>query len=369
MKSVKIAGIRLINYIEDSINWKDHRDIILDFWINFKCKESGFRPNQFKNMYYVDELPTEVQDIYEEWFKNYDFINNDDPVWLKFIDGTLNIFYKTSDPTMLPDDTWYVTLMKSEVRARLICEEQLFHGNPNINSFWKIDTNSKSEEVGGRRNGYLFSTELEHVSQRDTRGFYWAVMYQCPESVKLHYQDADDTKSKCINWVADCIHMTLLKITPSGRFIIVPVFVEGKAWRDDRMVPDRKVFKKAYTGHSLNVHVRDNFYDMYGRWDEIDAEKKYVREASNQRLNAMNTMNDEEVKVKDVLDKSITEFIAIGNVSKDRRERNKAARQAVKERNQLREREIKKKMREIDKNSTKKERKDRNRLNPFISKL
>lgn len=367
MKSVKIAGIRLINYIEDSINWKDHKDIVLDFWVNFKCREYGYRPKQFKNMYYVDELPTEVQEVYEDWFESYDF-QNEDKDWVKFIDGTLNIFYKTSDPTLLDDSTWFVTLMKSESRARKICEEQLFHGNPNINSFWKIDTNSKSEEVGGRRNGYLFSAELEKVSQRDTRGFYWAVMYQCPDSVKLFYRDGKDSKSKCINWAAECEHMTLLKITPSGRFIIVPVEVEGKAHRDTRMVPDSNVVKKAYTGHSLNEHVKKNFYEMYGRWDEIDAQKKYLRETSNQRLNAMNTMNDEEVNVGDVLDKSIQEFIAVGNVSKDRRDRNKAARQAIKERNQLREREIKKKIREIDKSKNKQDRKDRNRLNPFLSK-
>jgi hypothetical protein len=367
MKSVKIAGIRLINYIEDSINWKDHKDLVLDFWVQFKCSESGYRTKQFKNMYYVNELPTDAQERYEEWFNEYDFMN-DDKEWLAFIDGTLNIFYRTSDPTLLDDETWYVLLMKSETRARDICEQQLFHGNPNIDSFWQIDTNSKYEEVGGRRNGYLFTSELKNVNQQDTRGFYWAVAFQCIESVKLHYVDGKDTRSKCINWAADCDHMTLLKVTPSGRFVVDPVFVEGKAWRDDRTIPDGKAPQKAYTGYALNEYFKTNFYEMYGRWDEIDEAKKYVREASNQRLNAMNTMNDEEVKVSEVLEMPVTEFIATGNVSKERRERNKASRQAIKERNQLREREIKKKMRELDKASNKSDRKERNKLNPFISK-
>lgn len=367
MKSVKIAGIRLINYIEDSINWKDHKDIVLDFWVNFKSRDYGYRPKQFKNMYYVNELPTEIQKVYEKWFEGYDF-QNEDKDWVHFINGTLNIFYKTSDPTLLDDDRWFITLMRSETRARTICEEQLFHGNPNINSFWKIDTNSKAEEVGGRRNGYLFSAELENVSQLDTRGFYWGVMYQCAESIKLHYIDGDDTKSKCINWAANCSHMTLLKITPSGRFIIIPVEVEARAHRDARMVPDGKVIKKAYTGHSLNEYVKKNFYEMYGRWEELDAIKKYAREASNQRLNAMNTMNDEEVDVGEVLDKSIKEFVAVGNVSKERRERNKIARQAIKDRNKIRDREIRKKIRELEKTKNRQSRKDRNRLNPFMSK-
>jgi hypothetical protein len=161
MKSVKKAGIRLINYIHDSINWKDHKDIVLDFWIVYKARNQGYNAKMFQNMYYVEDLPVKAQKDYEEWFNHYDFQNVDDKDWLKFIDGTINIFYHTSNPTMMPEDTWYVTLLKSEVKAREICETQIFHGNPNLNSFWKLETNTKAEEVGGRRNGYIFFFSLK----------------------------------------------------------------------------------------------------------------------------------------------------------------------------------------------------------------
>ena len=189
MKSVKIAGIRLINYLNDNINWKDHKDIVLDYWIKNKSRETGHNPRQFENMYYVDELPTEIQDVYEEWFNNYDF-QNEEKDWIEVINSTLNIFYHTSNPVMVDENQWYCLLYRSEVLAREICNEQLFHGNPNINSFWKLDTNTTAEEVGGRRNGYLFSNELEKVEPRNVKGFYWAVIYQCsPDSVKLYYQE------------------------------------------------------------------------------------------------------------------------------------------------------------------------------------
>ena len=366
MKSQKIAGIRLINYVNDGINWKDHKDIVLDFWIYNKSRESGYNPRQFENMFYVNELPTEVQDIYESWFNEYEF-NNEDDDWVEFVNGTLNIFYHTSDPTLLPDDTWFAMLLKSEVKARDICENQLFHGNPNINTFWKIDTNSKAEEVSGRRNGYLFVNELDNISNADTSGFYWAVAFQCPETVKLFYEDGKEKKSRCICWAADCKNATLLKVTASGRFQVIPVDVEGKAWRPDKTVPaENDICRRAYTGHALLLYIKQHYQELYGVWEAIEAKLKAEREAINQRKNAMNTMNDEEVDIGKLID--VNEFVVDGNVSDQERKRNQLIRKRIIKRNQLREREIKKKMRDIERNEGKVTRRERNTLNPLISK-
>lgn len=368
MKAIKIAGIRLINYVNDGINWKDHKDIVLDFWIVNKCRDFGYQSSQFRDMFYTDELPTEALDHYEKWFNKYNF-QNEDKEWINFVDGTLNIFYGTSDPTMLTEETWYVTMTKSELEAKEICEEQIFHGSPNINSFWKIDTNTKREEVGGRRNGFLFSDEMSKVTPRDTKDYFWAVAFQCPESVKLYYKSKSDKKSKCINWAADCEHMTLMKITSSGRFRVKQIFVEGKAWRDDRLVPQSKVPMDPLTGQSMVRYFNKHFHDMYGVWDVIDDIKKDAQEAANQRKNSVNIMNDEEIKIAKVIPMSINRFIAAGNVSRKQRETNKASRQSIREKNKLREREIKKKMREIIKEQGKATRKDRNRINPFVEDM
>lgn len=352
MKAVKLAGIRLVNYIQDGINWKDHKSIVLDFWVSFKCRESGYSSSQFDGMYTVEELPTEVQGIYEEWFKNFDFQTEQDTDWLEFVNGTLNIFYHTKDPMEMKEGTWYVDLMQSEIKAREIVEEQLYHGNPNINAFWKIETNSKSEEVGGRRNGYIFSQPLDKITPDETRNHYWAVAYQCPETVKLTYIDKDEQKSKCINWAANCTHMTLLQIAGDGRFIIVPIFVKGKVWKGDRTIPSGNVMTKPLTGSGLLSYIQENFYNMYGIWDEVDEEVKEGRESSNQRKNAVNTMNDEEVKLSEVID-NVDNFIEDGNVSPQRRDQNKQIRQAVRDKNKLREREIKKKIRGLEKEKRK----------------
>lgn len=367
MKSVKIAGIRLVNYLNDGINWKDHKDIILDFWITYKCRDFGYNPIKFRNMFLVDELPTQAQEDYEAWFGDWDFQNEEDENWIQFVDGTLNLFYHTTQPTIMEDGLWYVYLMKSEVQAREIAETQIFHGNPNLNSFWRMDTNTKPEEVAGRRNGYLFTRELKDISPPDTRDFFWAIAFQCPETVKLFYKDGDDTKSKCINWAANAEHMTLLKITDSGRFQVERVFVEGKAWRDDRFIPQENTPTQPLTGSGLNKYISQNYMQMYGVWDKIDELKKEHNEQVNQRKNALNTFNDEEVKVRQVLD-DIDDFIVRGNVSEKRRKQNKAIRQAARDKNKIRDREIKKKIREMEKEKNKKARRDRQSLNPLLRK-
>jgi hypothetical protein len=364
MKAVKLAGIRLVNYIMDGINWKDHKDIVLDFWVAFKCRESGYVSKQFDSMFTVEELPVEAQNAYETWFNSFNFQTTEDKDWIEFVNGTLNIFYHTSDPMMVDEDEWYVDLMKSEVEAREIAETQLYHGNPNINSFWKLDTNSKPEEVGGRRNGYLFTQPLEKIMPQDTRTYFWGVVFQCPDTIKLFYDDAGTRRSKCINWAANCKHMTLVRIASDGRFIIDPVFVEGKAWKGDRYVPNGDVIKTPLTGGALVKYIKQNFQMMYGIWDEIDEEIKSDRENTNQRKNAINTFNDEEVKVSKVID-NVPEFIENGNVSEFRRDRNKQIRQAIRDKNKLRDREIKKKIRELEKQKTKENTRKGDKLNAF----
>ena len=78
-------------------------------------------------------------------------------------------------------------------------------------------------------------------------------------------------------------------------------------------------------------------------------------------------MSDEEVKLRKVI-KNLDKFIVHGNVPPKRRERNKRIRQSIHDKNKLREKEIKKKVREIQKAKGKDDRKDRNRLNPLLSK-
>jgi len=367
MKSIKIAGIRLVNYLNDGINWKDHKDIILDFWITYKSQDFGYNPIQFRNMFLVDELPTQAQADYESWFEIWNFQDEEDENWIQFIDGTLNVFYHTSNPTIMEDGLWYIAMVQSELQARETVETQIFHGNPNLNSFWKMDTNTKPEEVGGRRNGYMFTRELKDISPPDTKGFYWGVVFQCTETVKLFYVDGKETMSKCINWAANAEHMTLVKVTGSGRFVVERVFVEGKAWRDDRYIPQDNTPKQALTGSGLNKYITQNYEPMYGVWDQIDEMKKEHNEQINQRKNALNTFSDEEVKVSRVLDE-VDSFIVRGNVTNKRRKRNKEIRQASRDKNKVREREIKKKVRELEKEDNKKARRDRQSLNPLIDK-
>ena len=230
-----------------------------------------------------------------------------------------------------------------------------------------MDTNSKPEEVGGRRNGYLFTNELSRVKPNHTRGFYWAVAFQAPETVKIYYNSKGETMSKCVNWAANCKNMTLMKITNSGRFLVQPVFVEGKAWRDDRNIPQEKAPKHPMSGVSLVKWIHDNYHSMYGIWDAIDENKKYYREQLNRRKAAIGTMSDEEIKVGKVID-NINKFIARGNVSRKRRERNEKIRRAIHDKNIQREREIRAQLREMEKDTRKQERRDRSSLNPLLSK-
>lgn len=354
MKARKIAGIRLINYINDGINWKAHKDVILDFWIMHKCQDYGYSPFQFRNMARVVELPTAAQEKYEEWFNGYDFQNDSDKDWLEFVNGTLNLFYHTTDPVQEPDETWFIDLMQSEVEARDIVSEQVYHGTPNLNAFWKIETNSKPEEVGGRRNGYIYVTKLADLQPADTNGYYWGVIFQCPEAVSLAFDDGGTKRRKSICWAANTTHMTLVRIGSDGRLMIVPVFVEGKTWKADRWIPEGSVNQKPMSSSGLLNYINGAFHRLYGIWDDIDEKVKSVREQSTARLTAVNVMNDEEIKLSKVIG-NLDKFVREGNVPDERREYNKEVRKSLMKRLRERDKEARAKAREIVKAEKKKE--------------
>jgi hypothetical protein len=365
MKARKIAGVRLVNYINDGITWKSHKDIILDFWIMKKCQEAGYTPYQFRNMFHVVQLPTEAQQKYEEWFNAYDFQNDTDKDWLDFVNGTLNLFYHTDNPVQEDDKCWYIDMMQSEVEARKIVTEQVYHGEPNLDAFWKVSTASKSEEVGGRRNGYIYVSKLGEVKPKDTDGYYWGVVFQCPETVSLGFDDNGTPRRKCIAWAANAEHMTLVQIGADGRFRIVPVFVEGKAWKADRWIPEGQVSQTPMSSQSLLKYITEKFQSLYGVWDNIDAKVKNVREQSTARLTALNTMNDEEIKVGRVIG-DLDKFVREGNVSDQRREYNKEIRQAVIKKLRIRDKESHRVANDIAKAEKRKETRERAKYNPTI---
>ena len=366
MRARKISGIRLKNYWDEGINWKDHKDVILDFWKSGKCRADGYVPKQFERMFTVRELPTKAQEAYHKWFDSFDFQTDKDPDWIKFVNGSLNFFYHTSDPQVEPDGIWYIDMMQSEVEARDIATTQIYHGNPHLEAFWRIDTNSKPEEVGGRRNGYMYTSKLADVSPKDTVGYYWAIAFQCKDTASLAYDDNGTVKRKCINWAADARHMTLLMITSDGRFKIVPVFVEGKSWRSDRHIPEGNVIQAPMTAQALDKYFTDHYHSLFGIWDDIDIKVKRVREDTNQRKNALATFNDEEIRVGGLVG-NIDTFINDGRVSYQERERNREVRKALKVRNQARERAIKAKLRDLAKNEKRKDERKMDSLNAGAS--
>jgi hypothetical protein len=93
---------------------------------------------------------------------------------------------------------------------------------------------------------------------------------------------------------------------------------------------------------------------MYGVWDRIDAVVKTARENTTARINALNTFNDEEVKVAKVIG-NVDRFIKEGNVSPQRLEYNKEVRKALLKKIRTREKEEKKQLRDIVKAEKRKE--------------
>ena len=366
MKARKIAGERLITYLEKGITWKEHKDKVLDFWIRYKSKNIGLSPRKLKDMFYYEELPQIAQTEYKSWFDDYDFNNSDEKEWLEFVNGTLNIFYQTENPRLQEEDTWYIIIMKSEDKANGICEDQVLSGNPNLQTFWKIDTNSKAEEVGGRRNGYIYCDKLSELNPAKLKGMYWGIVFQCPDTVSLDYTEKDKIKTKMICWAADAKNLTKVQVTTSRRLKLKQTFVKGKVWRKDRLVPQEGMTNKIFNPKGLENYLNKNYDIMYGFWDVVDAEIKATREAEHSRRSALNTFSDEEINVDPVIPMKVGEFLEDGNVSLEILEKNKLLRKKVKEKNKFRDREIRKVIREKKKDTGKQSRRDKNARNPFI---
>lgn len=354
MKAKKLAGVRLYNYLMDGINWKDHKDVVLDYWINNIASQYNYTPSQFQGFCTTESLPTLAQKQYEQWFRSFDFQTTKDKSWVDFVNGTLNIFYHTSGYKEDAPGIWYIELMKSEIKARDIVESQFFHGNPNLNSFMKIETNSKPEEVGGRRNGYLYVNKLASITATDVQDMYWGVIFTCDESVTIKYDSNGKQKEKSICWAANPEHITLVKITADGRFIIVPVEVKKKLWMEKRIVPEGKLTTEPMTAQRLCEYLKRNFNVMYGVFDNIKKKVDQARVNATARKNALITMSDEEIKVGPALHGDPEDFIEYGNVTPEKLEYNKKVRRSIHQANVEHRKKVKAKMREIEKAERKK---------------
>lgn len=368
MKAKKLAGIRLFNYLEDGINWKDHKDVILDFWIKNVSRSMNYNPKSLQGFVTVESLPTAVQKEYEQWFKQYDFQNTKDSKWIEFVNGTLNIFYHTHGYVQDKPHLWYIDMMKSEVKAREIVESQTFHGNPNLNSFMKIETNSKPEEVGGRRNGYIYARKLASIRPADTHGYYWGVIFQCDEVVSIKYDCDGHQEERSICWAANPTHITLVKITADGCFVITPCEVRKKLWMDKRVVPEGNLSTEAMSSARLLQYIQRNFNIMYGVFDSIKEKVDRARINATARKNALITMSDEEVKIGPDIPYGgdVMKFIEYGNVSPERLEYNKKKRQSIHQANVDRRKEVNAKMRAIEKAERKKAKQKAGNYNAFL---
>lgn len=347
MKAAKLIGLRLVSYIEDGINWKDHKDVILDYWINVEARKQGIPQSKIKNKFYVNELEDDVADIYEKWFKSFDF-QNEKHTWIKFVDGSLNLFYKTKNPTLLGENDWFIYLLNSDQKANDIVENQLFHGNPDINTFWKIAKNGKAEEVSGRRNGYIFSDKLDSINKKVSKYFKWGVVFRAPDSVSLEYLDKTKYKVKCINWASHAKDIFLVKVTPSGKFQIVPSFIET----ENRIIPHGKILTQPMDGRSLNDYINKNYMDLFGIENIKDEGEKIENRGINARQAAINTLRDEEINVSEIF-QNVSEFIEDGNVDDETRERNKQRRIEASKKKIEEERSKKRLVKKIEKQKAK----------------
>jgi hypothetical protein len=115
----------------------------------------------------------------------------------------------------------------------------------------------------------------------------------------------------------------------------------------------------------LLSYITDNFASLYGVWDTIDEKVKGIREQSTARLTALNTLNDEEIKVGKVIG-DIEKFVREGNVSDKRREYNKEIRQAVIKKLRIRDKESHRVANDIAKAEKRKETRERAKYNPTI---
>ena len=369
MKATKVIGKKLVLYINRGINWRDHRDVILEFWTSGPCRKSGFNPAQFKGVFYASDLqPNELLE-YKKWFNEYDF-NNQEKDWLDFMDGVLNIFYKTKALGICPDNTWFIDFVDSDVAVVEICKKQKYFGKPNINALWKMGTTELYRSNANIKNGYMFTQRLSDVETRDIIGKKQAIIFQAPKSVMIEYFDGKEKKRKCVNWAGEAINMTRLKIYPDGRVLIVPIQFDGSIVKMSRMVPDGdKVPTIPMSIGSLRAHIKKHEFDMYGRDNQIDEENREARIEVNKRLNAVTTLSDEDIHLDEApkID-NVKKFIVYGNVSDERREYNRLIRKKRKEINQRVKSETKRRLREMLKNEKKKEKRGPLRLRKLFDK-
>jgi hypothetical protein len=160
--------------------------------------------------------------------------------------------------------------------------------------------------------------------------------------------------------------MTLDRIGADGRFTIVPVFVEGKAWKADRWIPEGQVNQMPMSSKALLSYITDKYASLYGVWDKIDEKVKNIREQSTARLTALNTLNDEEIKVGRVIG-DLDKFVREGNVSDAKREYNKEVRKAVLKKLRIREKEAKKVANDVAKAERRKDKRERSKLNMTVT--
>lgn len=370
MKARKVSGIRLLNYLNEGINLKDHGNILLAFWSKYKSQNTGFTYAQLNGFNTYESLPTRAKEAFESWVATYNFQNTDDAEWLKFVRGTLNIFYKTSDYQLMDMSTWYIYLFKSEMEAREIAETQVWVGDPHLEGFTVGDSMTLARPAPrgaaeNRRNGYIFANELKNMTSSALRGFFWAIIFQCDEpQVRISYMDGAEKKTRCIVWAASIVHSTLLKITPDQRLAIIPVKVPAKYHMQDRHMPDGLVTREPMTPTRLLAYVVRNYYTLYRVQNEIDLIIKDEQAAKNLRRNALATMNDEQIKVSRVI-QNLDEFIERGNVPMATRLENKRNRQLRHKRNKMREREEAKLIRRLRKTKMQRHNRHREAMNPF----
>lgn len=279
-----------------------------------------------RNVFYVDDMPVEMTEVYKKWFDDTKIKNNfqmDDADWIRFVDGTLNIFYKTGDYKIDDDGAWYVILLNSSEKALKVAEEQMFHGNPNLNTFWKIASNGKYDEIGGRRNGYVFSDRLRTVPKSELKRFRFALVFQCPETVSIQYLDRGQNRVKYINWAGNVENIVMCQLDLAGRFRIIPVALKS----EPRVIPSDRVPMNAMHVSDLSAMLDDNYAEWFHVEQVKEEREKTERTSTNARKNALSVMWDEQIPINLVIT-NVDEFINNGNVSQVIREENKKIREA-----------------------------------------
>lgn len=324
MRAAKMSGERLRTYLEKGIDWKFHKDIVLEYWKRYVAIAEGIPENAIKDIVHANELQPQHFDAFKRWFdtkKKESNFQMEDSNWLNFIDGTLNIFYKTKDPELLDGEQWFIYPTNAEEKAKEWVENQAIRGNPNINTFWKINEYAKPEETSGKRNGFIYSIKLNTADKNELGKYNFGVIYQAEGSVSLKYQNGTKEDTKCISWAGDCTNIMMVKIYPSGRMLIYPV-VNTK---ELRTIPEGKVPTDALFGKQLVEYLKSRYQELFGNYESRKEEEKEEKASVNARKSAINTLSDEEVNITSSIS-NVKKFIEQGNVSDERRELNEQKR-------------------------------------------